>query len=220
MEFTHMIYAITTWIFPLLLVIVFHEVAHGFVAYLFGDTTAQKAGRLSLNPIHHIDIYGTIIIPLVLLVIQSPFMIGWAKPVPVNFNALANPKRDMGFVALAGPVTNFVLAILFAVVGKILWMILPDGIALSQWVKDTVNNGIGLSLIIGIFNLFPLLPLDGGRIVASVLPAELSLKYQKTEQYGLFILIGLLMLPHSISPILWFIQTLLPYFERMVSIFV
>ncbi|MBQ9089646.1 MAG: site-2 protease family protein [Alphaproteobacteria bacterium] len=220
MDFSHIIYEATTWVFPLLFVIVFHEVAHGFVAYQFGDTTAQRAGRLTLNPIHHIDIYGTIIIPIVLLVMNAPIMIGWAKPVPVNFNALTNPKRDMGIVALAGPVTNFILAILFAVIGKFLLMILPPELALSQWISDTVHNGIGLSLVIGIFNLFPLLPLDGGRILAAILPDKYSLKYQKTEPYGFLILMGILfLLPAHINPILWFIRILFPYFDRMIQIF-
>ena len=166
MALSEIIYNLTTWIFPLLLTIVLHEVAHGVVAYQFGDSTAKRAGRLTLNPLDHIDLYGTIIIPAFLLIVQAPVLFGWAKPVPVNFNALNNPKRDMGIVALAGPVANFVLAILFAVIGKFLLMMLPDGLALTRWVFDNMRNGIGLSLIIGIFNLLPILPLDGGRIVA------------------------------------------------------
>ena len=113
MALSEIIYNLTTWIFPLLLTIVLHEVAHGVVAYQFGDSTAKRAGRLTLNPLDHIDLYGTIIIPAFLLIVQAPVLFGWAKPVPVNFNALNNPKRDMGIVALAGPVANFVLAILF-----------------------------------------------------------------------------------------------------------
>ncbi len=221
MALSEIIYNLTTWIFPLLLTIVLHEVAHGVVAYQFGDSTAKRAGRLTLNPLDHIDLYGTIIIPAFLLIVQAPILFGWAKPVPVNFNALNNPKRDMGIVALAGPVANFVLAILFAVIGKFLLMMLPDGIPLTRWVFDNMRNGIGLSLIIGIFNLLPILPLDGGRIVASVLPTRYSEIYQRSEPYGFMILLGLLfILPLiGINPIQWFIGTLYPYFAGMVEIF-
>ena len=221
MALSEIIYNLTTWIFPLLLTIVLHEVAHGVVAYQFGDSTAKRAGRLTLNPLDHIDLYGTIIIPAFLLIVQAPVLFGWAKPVPVNFNALNNPKRDMGIVALAGPVANFVLAILFAVIGKFFLMLLPDGLALTRWVFDNMRNGIGLSLIIGIFNLLPILPLDGGRIVASLLPMRYSEIYQRSEPYGFMILLGLLfILPLiGINPIQWFIGTLYPYFAGMVEIF-
>ena len=221
MALSEIIYNLSTWIFPLLLTIVLHEVAHGVVAYQFGDSTAKRAGRLTLNPLDHIDLYGTIIIPAFLLIVQAPVLFGWAKPVPVNFNALNNPKRDMGIVALAGPVANFVLAILFAVIGKFFLMLLPDGLALTRWVFDNMRNGIGLSLIIGIFNLLPILPLDGGRIVASLLPMRYSEIYQRSEPYGFMILLGLLfILPLiGINPIQWFIGTLYPYFAGMVEIF-
>lgn len=215
------IYNLTTWIFPLLFTIVLHEVAHGVVAYQFGDYTAKRAGRLTLNPLDHVDLYGTIIIPAFLLILQAPLLFGWAKPVPVNFNALNNPKRDMGLVALAGPVANFVIAILFAVIGKTLLLILPENIPLSHWIFDNMINGIQLSLIIGIFNLFPILPLDGGRIVVSLLPEPYSQKYQESERYGFMILLGLLFIfpVIGINPIRWFIETLYPYFIRMVNIF-
>ncbi len=215
------IYTVTTWIFPLIFTIVLHEVAHGFVAYQLGDSTAKRAGRLTLNPIKHIDPIGTIAMPIILLLIHSPVMFGWAKPVPVNFNALENPKRDMGIVALAGPIANFVIAILFAVIGKLLLIVIPAGTTLHIWVDNNMVNGIFLSLVIGIFNLFPVLPLDGGRIVASILPRRYSLAYQKTEQYGFMILIGLIMiLPmFGIYPISWFVSTLLPYFMNMINIF-
>lgn len=221
MDIASIIYTLTTWIFPLLLTIVLHEVAHGVVAYQLGDKTAKRAGRLTLNPLDHVDLYGTIIIPIFLLVIHAPILFGWAKPVPVNFNALNRPKRDMGIVALAGPVANFVLAILFALVGRLLLMILPTDAPLTLWVIDNMRNGISLSLVIGIFNLIPILPLDGGRIVASLLPEPYSQKYQESERYGFMILLGLLFFFPliGINPIQWFIGTLYPYFARMVNIF-
>ncbi len=221
MDISLIIYNLTTWVFPLVFTIVLHEVAHGFVAYQLGDPTAKRAGRLTLNPINHVDPIGTIVMPAILLIFQSPFLFGWAKPVPVNFNALNNPKRDMGLVALAGPIANFVIAILFAIIGKFLLMIIPVGSPIFRWVADNMSNGIMLSLIIGIFNLFPVLPLDGGRIVASILPDKYSREYQKTEQYGFMILMGLVFLLPTIgiNPLAWFVKTLLPYFQRMIDIF-
>lgn len=216
-----LIYNLTTWIFPLIFTIVLHEVAHGFVAYQLGDNTAKRAGRLTLNPLNHIDLYGTILLPAFLLLIQAPVLFGWAKPVPVNFNALDKPKRDMGLVALAGPIANFLIAIMFALFGHLILRVLPVNTSLSVWVIDNIRNGIGLSLVIGIFNLFPVLPLDGGRIVASLLPEPYSSSYQKTERYGFIILMSLLfLLPLiGINPLQLFIQTLYPYFAKTVSIF-
>ncbi len=221
MDIATTIYTVTTWIFPLMFTIVLHEVAHGFVAYQLGDTTAKRAGRLTLNPINHIDPVGTIAMPIILLLIHSPIMFGWAKPVPVNFNALDNPKRDMGIVALAGPVANFVIAILFAIVGKFLLMVLPTDSAIAIWIYDNMVNGILISLVIGIFNLFPVLPLDGGRIIVSILPQKYSQEFQKTERYGFLVLIGLIFILPSfgIQPISWFIYTLLPYFLDMIAMF-
>lgn len=216
-----MIYTITTWVLPLLLTIILHEVAHGFVALQLGDTTAKRAGRLTLNPLTHIDILGTLVMPIVLIVAQAPVLFGWAKPVPVNFSALQNPKRDMGLVALAGPVSNFVLAILFVLLARLAVAVLPSESPILTWILLNVYNGVSLSLIIGIFNLFPVLPLDGGRILVSLLPEPYSSKYQETEQYGFFILMGLLfVLPMmGINVISLFVGTLLPFFQRMVNLF-
>lgn len=216
-----MIYTITTWVLPLLLTIILHEVAHGFVALQLGDTTAKRAGRLTLNPLTHIDILGTLVMPIVLIVAQAPVLFGWAKPVPVNFSALQNPKRDMGLVALAGPVSNFVLAILFVLLARVAVAVLPSESPILTWILLNVYNGVSLSLIIGIFNLFPVLPLDGGRILVSLLPEPYSSKYQETEQDGFLILMGLLfVLPMmGINVISLFVGTLLPFFQRMVNLF-
>lgn len=216
-----MIYTITTWVLPLLLTIILHEVAHGFVALQLGDTTAKRAGRLTLNPLTHIDILGTLVMPIVLIVAQAPVLFGWAKPVPVNFSALQNPKRDMGLVALAGPVSNFVLAILFVLLARVAVAVLPSESPILTWILLNVYNGVSLSLVIGIFNLFPVLPLDGGRILVSLLPEPYSSKYQETEQDGFLILMGLLfVLPMmGINVISLFVDTLLPFFQRMVNLF-
>lgn len=216
-----MIYTITTWVLPLLLTIILHEVAHGFVALQLGDTTAKRAGRLTLNPLTHIDVLGTLVMPIVLIIVQAPVLFGWAKPVPVNYNALQNPKRDMGLVALAGPVSNFVLAILFILLARVAVAVLPSESPILTWILLNVYNGVSLSLIIGIFNLFPVLPLDGGRILVSLLPEPYSSKYQETEQYGFFILMGLLfVLPMmGFNVVSWFVGTLLPFFQRMVNLF-
>lgn len=189
---TELIYEMTTWIIPLLLCMIIHEVAHGYVAMKLGDMTAKRAGRLTLNPKEHIDLVGSIIFPLVLLVIHAPVLFGWAKPVPVNFNNLKNPKRDMGIVAFAGPFSNFILAILFVLFGKLFLMIVQPNSQVFYWLIANIQHGLMLSIAIGLFNLIPILPLDGGRILASVLPLRYSYEYQKTERYGFLVLLALL----------------------------
>lgn len=217
----HIIYTLSTWVMPLLLTMILHEVAHGYVALKLGDNTAQREGRLTLNPFDHIDPVGTLIMPLVLLALNSPFLFGWAKPVPVNYNNLNNPKRDMGLVAIAGPLTNFLLAIAFVLFAKIVLPFLPYESFLHIWLTENLQNGILLSVVIGIFNLFPVLPLDGGRVLASLLPMDLSIKYQETERYGFLIIMMLLfVLPMlGIDIIRWFIQTLLPYIMNVIAWF-
>ena len=215
-----MIYTLTTWIIPLLLCMIIHECAHGFVALKLGDRTALEANRLTLNPLPHIDLIGSILLPGLLFLTHSPFLFGWAKPVPVNFNRLNHPERDMGLVAAAGPLSNLLLAILFVIIARIGAEILPDGSFLN-WFMLNLRNGISLSLIIGIFNLIPILPLDGGRILVSLLPLKYAIKYQSTEKYGFFILIGVILLSQvsGINIIGWFIGTLYPLFAKIVSLF-
>ena len=215
------IYTLTTWVIPLLLCIILHEVAHGYMAMKLGDKTAWLMGRLSLDPRRHIDPVGSILVPGLLLLSGSHMLFGWAKPVPVDFNRLNHPKRDMGLVALAGPVSNVLLAIIFVLVGRLILLIMPLDAPMTLWLMENLKNGIGLSLVLACFNLLPILPMDGGRVLVSLLPKELSIKYQETEKYGLFILIGVLFLlpAMGIDIVGWFINLLYPFFARLLNIF-
>ena len=215
------IYTLTTWVIPLLLCVILHEIAHGYVALKLGDKTAWLMGRLTLDPRKHIDPIGSILVPGLLLLSGSKMLFGWAKPVPVDFNRLHHPKRDMGLVALAGPVANVLLAIVFVLVGRLILFVLPLDAPMTHWLLENIKNGIGLSLVLACFNLFPVLPMDGGRVLASLLPKNLSIKYQETEKYGLFILFGVLfVLPAmGIDIVSWFIGTLYPFFAHLLTVF-
>ena len=187
------IWQISVFIVPLFLSIILHEMAHGWVAYKCGDKTAKLAGRLTLNPLSHIDPVGSVIVPTLLLLSKSGFMFGWAKPVPVNFSALHDEKKDMGLVALAGPFLNFILA-LFASILLVVFM--PDefkGLSMLQiWLLGSLRAFQVINLSLCAFNLFPVLPLDGGRILVSILPKEASQLYAQTERYGFIVLLSLL----------------------------
>jgi Zn-dependent protease len=167
--------------------ITLHEAAHGYVAKHFGDTTAYMLGRVTLNPLKHIDLLGTIVVPLVTSV--AGFIFGWAKPVPVNFANLRHPKRDMLWVAAAGPGSNIVQALLWGLLARMLYS--AETSVATYWFQ-VAEAGILVNLILAILNLFPILPLDGGRILASLLPTRLSHVYQGTERYGMIILILLI----------------------------
>lgn len=176
---------------PVIFAITLHEAAHGYVARHFGDSTAWMLGRVSLNPIRHIDPIGTIVVPLV-MVLLSGFMFGWAKPVPVNFHNLRDPKRHSMWVAAAGPGSNVVQALLWALVAVFLVNVVsPTGLAGGFWVA-VAEAGVVVNVVFAILNLFPLLPLDGGRIVASLLPDRLAYGYSRTEPFGMLILIALI----------------------------
>lgn len=213
------IHGFSVWLVPLLLAIIIHEVAHGFVAMKLGDYTAKFAGRLTMNPKEHIDPIGTLLIPGVLLLIKAPFLIGWAKPVPIDSRNFKHPKRDMGLVAAAGPLSNFLLFVIFLILFHVLYPLLPKEHSLSLWVSENLLNGMLLSLVLCVFNLIPILPLDGGRILASVLPVRLSYEYQKTEAYGFWILIGILfLLPMiGIDPIGWLLSGIGPFVTYLIN---
>lgn len=185
---------IALYALPVILAITLHEAAHGYVARMFGDMTATKAGRVTLNPLPHIDLVGTIVVPLGILLASRlmggpPLLFGWAKPVPVNFGNLHNPKKDMLWVALAGPASNLVMAVLWALT---LRLVFESGSGHSSYLFQMAVVGVQINLVLMALNLFPLPPLDGGRIVYSLLPHKLAWQYGRIEPYGMMILIVLL----------------------------
>jgi len=196
---------IAVFALPVLFAITLHEAAHGYVAKYFGDLTAYAAGRVTLNPLRHIDLVGTIIVPLVILLISKlsvgAILFGWAKPVPVNFSNLRRPKQDMLWVAAAGPLSNFVMAMGWACAFKLGMALTPGNPALA-WLVFVGACGILVNVILMVLNLLPLPPLDGGRIAVSLLPHRLSWRFAKIEPYGFVILIVLL-LTNVLGYILW-----------------
>lgn len=184
------IQTLAVYALPLLFAITLHEAAHAYAAKRFGDATAFMLGRMSLNPIKHIDPIGTVLIPVVLFLASSPFLFGYAKPVPVEFGNLRNPKRDMAWVALAGPAANLVMAFLWLV-----FEILLRATGFTEpFFLEMAKAGVWLNLVILALNLFPLPPLDGGRVVTSILPVRYAYRYAQIEPYGFFIVIGLVVL--------------------------
>ncbi len=185
------LYGVSVWVLPLLFAITFHEAAHGFAAHRLGDDTAYELGRVSFNPLRHIDPFGTIILPAMLLLSHSPFLFGYAKPVPVNFKNLRNPRLDMVWVALAGPATNIILALLAALAFHALPLVPADS---AQWIADNLKNALVINVVLAVFNMMPIPPLDGGRVAVGLLPRFLADPLSRLEPFGMLILIGFLIL--------------------------
>src|SRR6516164_3931217 len=180
---------IVLWAVPVVFAITLHEAAHGYVARIFGDQTAYMLGRVTLNPLRHIDPIGTVAVPGFLILLSSPFVFGWAKPVPVNFGNLRHPKRDTIWVAGAGPFANFAMAVAWAILLKTAG---PGGALASDGLSVMAGAGVNVNLMLMALNLLPIPPLDGGRIAVSLLPHSLAAPYSRVEPYGFFVVIVLL----------------------------
>lgn len=184
------IQTIAIYALPVIFAITLHEAAHAYAAKYFGDLTAYSQGRMNLNPVRHIDPFGTVLIPLALALLSSPFIFGYAKPVPVDFSRLRNPKKQMAWVALAGPMANLVMAFLW----MLSYVLLQSAGIGEVFFIEVAKAGVKINLILFAFNLFPLPPLDGGRIMTSILPNRYAFRFSRLEPYGFFIVLGLMML--------------------------
>ena len=204
MNFDTLLQTVLVYALPVLFAITLHEAAHAYAARYFGDNTAYAAGRMTLNPLVHIDLFGTILIPVLLFVSTGgAFLFGYAKPVPVEFGRLRNPKRDMRWVALAGPVANLVMAFLWAVLA----IVMTSAGIKEPFFHAMAAAGVSTNLVLFAFNLFPVPPLDGGRVMFSLLPSKTAFQYAKLEPYGFFIVLGLaitrILYPVWIGPVVF-----------------
>lgn len=211
MDFNTIIYNIAVWSLPVLFAITLHEVAHGWVANKLGDNTAKMLGRLTPNPFKHIDPIGTVVVPVAMVLLQTGFVFGWAKPVPVNMRNLRSPRKDMAIVAIAGPVSNLIMAVFWVFIFKLGAAVITDP-NISKGVMAMGQAGILINLILFIFNLLPIPPLDGSRVLSGFVPPSVSAMMDKIEPYGLFIVVGLLYLGvinSILSPVLdFFLKTI------------
>jgi Zn-dependent protease len=192
-QYATMLREATTWVLPVIFAVTFHEAAHGFVARRLGDDTAWREGRVSFNPLKHIDPFGTVVLPA-LLFVTSGFLFGYAKPVPVDFTRLNHPRRDSVFVALAGPGTNVLLAIVSALLIYVL-AVTPAGI--SEWLARNLVNSLQINAVLCVFNMLPLPPLDGGRVAVGILPNFLARPLARLEPYGMLIVLLLFVLSYA-----------------------
>jgi Zn-dependent protease len=217
MELT-LIQKIVVLIIPVLLAITVHEAAHGWMASQLGDKTAKMLGRVTLNPLKHIDPFGTIILPL-LMFLFTPIVFGWAKPVPVDWRNFSNPKKDMGLVAIAGPGSNLIMAIIWAVVANIGGLLSASFEGIAEPLMFMGAAGVLINAVLMALNIIPIPPLDGGRVLNSLLPPKQSMQLSKLEPYGLFIVVGLLLtgiLWGVLGPIIGLTIDILPASEIVV----
>lgn len=209
---------ICVWSIPVLLAITLHEAAHAFVAYRCGDNTAKMFGRLSLNPLRHIDLIGTLVVPiLIALLSQFHFIFGWAKPVPINWSLLKKPRRDSALVAAAGPLSNIIMALLWATSLKISTFFHPDSSTVFYFLLLASQAGVLINLVLALLNLIPIPPLDGSRIVASLLSPRQALQYMKIERFGFLILVAMLFTGALnwllMPPLYWALQSIYAIFN-------
>jgi len=206
-----LVQTISLAIIPVLFAITLHEAAHGYVARHFGDMTAWQQGRISLNPMRHIDPVGTVLVPLATLIVGG-ILFGWAKPVPVNFAALRRPKKDMLWVAIAGPASNLIMALGWGLLYKLAWL-MPDSY-FAEPLMGMAEWGIKINVILMLLNLLPLPPLDGGRVAVSLLPHRQAWQLSKIEPYGMFILIFM-----AVTPVLgWILLPLVRLTYQLLSV--
>lgn len=215
MDLSQILVQISYLALPVLFAITLHEAAHGYVARHFGDLTAYQAGRISLNPLRHIDPIGTVLVPLVMFM-TAGFLFGWAKPVPVNFGNLRRPKQDMLWVAIAGPASNLFMAVLWIMVAKL--ALSSSGGTTAAWFYAMSQAGITINVVLMVLNLIPLPPLDGGRVAVSLLPHPYAYQFAKIEPYGMFILIGILLLEFN-TPGGFFLFPMVQFSTRLLLSF-